>query len=91
MLVDQPADRIVDVKATEPRQIRAEHAFFDGRHREGVDRRMIIQVTGHVDGHQAVVWHRQQLSRSNLCHLAALGLRPTDVLTIEPYNLDQVS
>jgi len=78
VLIGQLAGRIVDVKATEARQIWAEHAFFDGRHPERVDRRMIVHVARYVDRHQPVVRHIQQLSCANLRHPAALVLRPTE-------------
>jgi len=72
VLVGQLGARIVHVKAAERRQMWAEHALFDGRHSERVDRRVIVQVAGHVDWQQAIVWHVQQLARSNLRHLDAL-------------------
>jgi len=79
VLVGQLAARIVDVEATKARQVRSEHAFLDGRHPKGVDGRVIIQVARHVDRHQPVVRHIQQLSCTDLRHLAALVLRPTGV------------
>lgn len=74
MLVAQLAHRIVNVKATKSRQIRAEHAFLDSRHRERVDWRVIVVIAGHVDRHQPVVGHGRQLSGAELRHLDALVL-----------------
>jgi len=74
MLVGQLAESCVHIKAAESRQIRAEHAFLDSRHLEGVDRRVIVEVAGHVDGQQAVVWHRRQLSSAELRHLGSVSV-----------------
>jgi len=71
VLVRQLGGRVVHVKATEGRQMRAEHALLDGRHPERVDGRVVVQVTGHVDRQQTIVRHVLQLARSDLRHLDA--------------------
>ena len=77
VLVCQLAKRVVHINATERRQVGTEQAFLHSGHPERVDRRMVVQVAGHVDWQQTLVRHRRQLPCAELCHFAASISRPT--------------